>query len=265
MKCSRKLIILAVAALPATLTLADGLLNNNVTMLQKEYEREQARIDLIINKFQLDAANGKITREQAQDGIDQWLRSNTARLRSQAQRAAHLDRLAPLPAEKWPAAEAFLSPDNPRAARHAQLAAAWSAKMEELRGLARDPEDLQNQTDIWLRSPEAVALRQEKGEIEQAEARRWPLGTSPVVIEAAEDAPLAEVASLDFQEKVARRIMDLRAQNPLADDEEMQDLIDGKMEEFKQDFSRINQLLGQAATERLEAEVIRLQAAAEGN
>ncbi|RYD34860.1 MAG: hypothetical protein EOP86_09985, partial [Verrucomicrobiaceae bacterium] len=219
MNLAKKLTLLAAPSLLAVFAFADGLTpDSGAGAVQKEYEKEQARIDLDISRIRLAAAEGRITMDEAQTKIDRWVRGNGKRLRTQEERAAWLDSVDPLPPEKSqepPAQEAAVAEeDNPLAVRLAELSQAFQSKMEELRSHAESPEKLQTLVDIWSRTPEGSSLLQEKADIEREQGRLKPLGTQPVVLEVDENAPPSAVAALEFQARVARRIMNIRESFP---------------------------------------------------
>lgn len=258
------LTILTIPSLMAALALAEGLTEEDggIAALQEEYEMQQARIDLAITRFSLEAARGEITQEEAQGAVDRWLTDNSQRLEQQAALAAQLDLADPLPpppAEEKQDGNRMVPEDSPDAVRYAQVMQALEAAIQPLRAQAESPEQLQGLVDSWCRSPEGQALHLEKWEIERDENLRRPLGTQPVVLEVDGNAPPSAVAALEIQERAARRIMDIREQHPDAGPGEMQGLIDARIGEFRQDAAEANPLLQQAALESLEATVALLE------
>lgn len=238
---------------------ADGAGGTELDRKQQHYFAEQARIELEIARIRLSAARGEITALVAQDQVDAWTQANEARLIAQAELATELDRLSPVLVESagTPPADPVMD-GAPEAARFAELSAMEELAMEDLRARAQGVE-LQGLIDDWAHSPQGAAILEEKASLwNQASARR-ALTVQSVVLAVSPDAPAAEVATLDYQERIVRRIHEIRSANPGASPLEIQDLIDDRKEEFDEDIEAVTALMRQAALARAEADVARLE------
>lgn len=212
--------------------------------LQKAYILEQSKIDLTLAEFALEAADGITPAEEVQGKIDRWMQDNRERLQAQAELAAKLDYSIPLPPE--PKKGALQSPlDTPEAERLRELASIEEKKAAEMRIRAQSAEDFQMLFDEWYRSDQGQAVLVEKASLFSKSAGYQPFGTQAVVLEAPANASSEEMAVLDIEEGIAKRVQEIRRQNPTADPEKMQTLIVGVGvgEEFEADHHQIAEFI----------------------
>ncbi len=222
------------------------------------FELEQARLDLPMLEARLEALQGLITEEEAQGRIDRWMRENEQAFAAQIAHFQEWMRQLPPPPE--PSSRHHPHFDGlPQAARYGELEAAEAAAMRQFRERAADEQELQALVAAWAEEGEGKALLDEKISLWREAAALRPLGSQPIVIEVPEDAGPAALATLDFQENIARRLQAIRHQHPEATELEMQGLIDEQKEAFEADIAAIGRLLKQEEQERLEREVAELR------
>jgi hypothetical protein len=231
----------------------------DVAKLEREFKQQQTIIDLALARIQLKASDGTITTEEAQSEIDSWVQSHAALLQKQAERAALLDRLAPLP----PDPPADPAPENappltPAQVRLQELDSLQAREIKELASNATSTEDLQDRIDAWAHRPTGASILQERELLVRQLALAQPLGTQPVVLEVHPNARPQEIEALEFQENIARRIQVIRQRHPTATVEEMQSLIDADKGFFEQNMAEIQTRLSSARREALAEEVERL-------
>lgn len=242
-------------------SLSEDFIRVDPAQEQQEYALEQNKIDLALAEIALQASSGEISGEEAQSRIDQWVRANARRLAQQADRAAHLDQVAPIPTDETPTqtAESEVA-SSPEYRRLAELDAIQNQVLQQFREKATSAEHLQTLIDQWAHQPEGKAVLDERIAIFSEQARNNTLGSQPMNVAVSEDAPPAEVATLDIQERIARRIQDIRRRHPDAEAAEFQSLIDSDKKEFEADFEEMSELMRQARHERLAATVAKLRA-----
>jgi len=257
----KRLLLLVFSILPVIVwSLSKDFIKIDPAQAQKEYALEQNKIELALAEIALQASSGHITGEEAQSRIDQWVRANARRLAQQADRAAYLDLVAPVASEETRTQtaepEVNSSPDDRRLA---ELDEIQNQVVEQLREKATSAEHLQTLIDEWAHQPEGKAVLDERLAIFSEQARNNPLGSQPIQVAVSEDAPPSEVASLDIQERIARRIQDIRSRHPEAEAEEFQLLIDSAKGEFEADLEEMSELMRQSRHERLAATVSKLR------
>ena len=233
--------------------------SSEAAALQKAYTLEQSKIDLTLAEFALEAADGNTPAEEVQDKIDRWMRDNGKRLQAQAELAAKLDQSIPLPPEPQKGTLQS-SLDTPEAERLRELESMEEKQAAELRTRANSAEDFQMLFDEWYRSDEGQAVLVEKVSLFSKSAGYQPLGTQAVVLEAPANASSEEMAVLDIEERIARRVQEIRRQNPAADPEKMQSLIAGAGEELEADHDQIAGLIQKIRHAELVKTVERLRA-----
>ncbi len=223
--------------------------------LQKEYTLGQNKIDLALTEIALEVANGIVTGEEGQEKTDRWMIDNKQLLVEQARRAEELDGLVPLPPD--PVVNA--GEESPEEGRLRELVGLEEERIRSLRAESQSGEDFQEKFDAWFLSEEGKAIFAEKASIFAKMPHHQPLGTQPVVIGYAENSSPVEMAVVDVEERIARRIQEIRKLNPQADPVEMQRLIDEAKEDFDRNNFEMANLLEEVKKARLAAEVAKLR------
>jgi hypothetical protein len=254
-----RLILLMSAGIGVIWAIGADTGSSELEVLQKAYNLEQNKIDLTLAEFSLEAAEGVTPAEEVQDKIDRWLRDNGDRLQAQAELAAKLDHSIPLLTEPQKA-PLKSSLDRLGTERLRELELLEGQRAAELRSRAHSAEDFQMLFDEWYRSDEGQAVFVEKTSLFSKSAGHQPFGTQTVVLEVPVNASPEELAVLAIEERIARRVEEIRRQNPDADPEKMQSLIAGADEEFEADHQHIAELMQTVRRAKLVETVGRLRA-----
>ena len=240
--------------------IASGIEDNGSTGKERQYQQEQARIDLALLQFKSDAAAGKITWEEAQTRTDQWVKNNHSRLQKQAALAAELDQLVPLvdePGGKANRPESPLPPGTPQAARFQileQQEALAIAKIPE----KTTPEERQHLTDVWIHSKEGAEILQEKQQLLAAESQRRAALPPPAPPPPPPGASPAKIARESIEIRRHALLLEVYAREPNATPEKRQILVDQEREKFAAFDAEIATLQVQLVQEDIAAETAAL-------
>lgn len=226
--------------------------------LQKEFDLEQAKIDLALAQLALEAASGVTSPEETQIKVHDWLKANAERLFKQAERGAQLDTVFPLPPESSP--EGFsLYPAGAVGERLAELDEIEARKRAEIGAQTSSPEKFIELFDHWHKSEEGKSVFQERSNLMARLPQARPDGAFSGRQELPENASATEKEIFRIEERMAGRLHEIRVQNPGADPEAMQRLVDEVKEDIDADYREIGKLMEVQRKESLGAEIFGLE------
>lgn len=263
LKTSIRMLCLIAPISAVALTVMDAVSETGLQRMERAYRKEQAQIDLALAGIQLEASRGQITSEEAQLKTHEWLVANEDRLKAQQALASELDRFSPLspPQPAGSAGPNSIMSGTVEGVRFEALEKSEQLAMAQLRSKASSGEEMQKLVDDWAVSAEGSAILEEKRKLWQQAASRNPLSTIQAFVPAlGENATQTEKEIHELESGMADRLHKILADNPGASPEDVQAMIDSRKEETDEEAVIMRKLLRKDYDEKLEAEVVQLQA-----